>query len=165
MRVHRFVKLLTATIKLKEARKVIRKWYVYCNFKRHLLVLHNLSFSATGGGPSPRQGGSQIWGGPNPGGVPGRGVPVSGRGGSQFQGLGVPILGGVQGGGVPVPGGGVPILGGSQFQGGPRWGRSQSQVGGVPGGGGPSPRQGGPNSWGGPNSGRGSQSQAGGSQF
>ena len=119
MRVHRFAKLVTATIKLKEARKVIRKWYVYCNFKRHLLVLHNLSCSAIRGGvPVPARwegsqsqlggsqsqpGGSQFWGGPSGGG------PSPSQGGSQFQGGPSPSPS--QGGpspswGVPVPAGG-----------------------------------------------------------
>ena len=138
MRVYRFAKLVTATIKLKEARKVIRKWYVYCNIKRHLLVLHNLSFSATGGGPSPSQRGVP---------VPARGIPV--------PAWGVPILGGVPvpARGVPVPAGGGP----SPSQRGvpvPARGWSQSQPEG-----GPSPSQGGPS----PIQGRGVPVPAGGS--
>ena len=135
MRVHRFAKLVTVTIKLKEARKVIRKWYVYCNFKRHLLVLHNLSFSAIGGVPVPIQGkGVPILGGPKLGGVP--------AGGSQFRG-------GPKFRGVPIPGGSQSQLGGSQFRGGPSplVGGSQSELGGPNSRGGPS--QGGPNSGGG----------------
>ena len=138
MRVHKFAKLVTVTIKLKEARKVITKWYVYCNFKRHLLVLHNLSFSAIGGVPVPILGGvpspswgvpilegSQFQGGPNCGGVPvpARGSPNSGGAQSQLEGVSqfwrVPIPGGVpvlargpNSGGFPVPVGGCPNSGG-----------------------------------------------------
>ena len=101
MRVHRVVKLVTATIKLKEARKVIRKWYVHCNLKRHLLVLHNLSFSPTGGVSQSQPGGrSQS----QPGGSqsqPG-GVPVPAQGGPD------PSWGGPNSGGVPIPGGSQP---------------------------------------------------------